>query len=171
MNVIGLDLSLRSTGVAGRGWADRIVPGPDLRGLDRLRYIRGAVLDFARSADLCVMEGPSFGSTGSHQHERAGLWWLVYEALDRAEVPTAVAPPTSRAKYACGKGNVSKDAVLLAVARRYPAIDISGNDEADAVVLGAMGADQLGEPWASVPAAHRSALDGVRWPQTVRECP
>jgi crossover junction endodeoxyribonuclease RuvC len=165
MKVIGVDLSLRSTGVAGRGWADRIAPGPNLHGLDRLRHIRAAVLDFARGADLCVIEGPSYGSQGAGQHERAGAWWLVVEALSASEIPVAVVPPTCRARYACGKGNASKDQVLIAAVRRYPDVDIDGNDAADAVILAAMGADWLGEPWAQVPAAHRTGLDGVRWPE------
>jgi crossover junction endodeoxyribonuclease RuvC len=167
VKVIGVDLSLRSTGVAGDGWADRIVPPAKLLGIGRLRYIRSAVLNYARPADFIVLEGPSYGSTGAGQHERAGLWWLVYDALTAVDLPVAVVPPACRARYATGRGNATKDAVLLAAARRYPHVDIDGNDEADALILAAMGADHLGEPWAIVPALHRKGLDGCAWPEGI----
>lgn len=34
----------------------------------------------------------------------------------------------------------------------------------DALVLAAMGADHLGQPLTPMPATHRTALNGVQWP-------
>jgi crossover junction endodeoxyribonuclease RuvC len=167
VKIIGLDLSLRSTGIASDGWADRIVPAASLRGLARLRHIRTAVLDHARSADLVVVEGPSYGSTGAGQHERAGLWWLVFDVLAEADLPVAVVPPACRCRYATGRGNASKDQVLAAVIRRYPDVDVDGNDQADAYVLAAMGYDHAGQPLAPVPATHHIGLAGCAWPPEV----
>ncbi|NUS59160.1 MAG: hypothetical protein HOV66_30530, partial [Streptomycetaceae bacterium] len=70
-------------------------------------------------------------------------------------------------KYATGKGNAGKDEVLAAVVRRYPDVEVSNNNEADALVLRAMGCDHLGQPLAVVPQTHRAALDKVAWPQAV----
>jgi len=167
VKIIGIDLSLRSTGIAGDGWADRIGPPAKLLGIGRLRYIRSAVLDYARPADLVVLEGPSYGSAGAGQHERAGCWWLVYDAVAAIDIPVAVVPPACRARYACGRGNASKDEVLTAAVRRYPDVDITNNDEADALILAAMGADHIGQPWVTVPALHRKGLDGCAWPEGI----
>lgn len=164
-NVIGLDPSLTSTGVASTaGWVDRIHPKKPLTGINRLRVIVTSVRELTKTADLAVLEGPSYNSTGGHQHERAGLWWMVYDCLDLRGIPTAVVAPASRCRYATGKGNASKDAVLSAVVRRFPDVEVTGNDEADALVLAAMGADYLGRPMAAMPATHRAALDKVAWP-------
>ena len=82
-----------------------------------------------------------------------------------AGVPVLPVPPSCRAKYATGKGNAGKDEVLLAVARRYPHAPVGGNDEADALVLAAMGARLLGEPVEdSLPKAHLDALAKLALP-------
>jgi crossover junction endodeoxyribonuclease RuvC len=167
--IIGLDLSLTSTGIAtaesGGAFVRRVQP-KGKTGHDRLEYLRHQVMMDAFPADLVVIEGPSYASAArsKYAHEAAGLWWLVAHSLwaDRRRV--AIVPPASRAKYATGKGNAAKDAVLLAAARRYPHVDIDGNDQADALILAAMGADHLGHPLAPVPATHRAALAAVDWP-------
>jgi hypothetical protein len=56
--------------------------------------------------------------------------------------------------------------VLAAVVRRYPHADITGNDIADALVLAAMGARQLGFPIEeSLPQANQAALAKINWPE------
>jgi len=179
VRVIGLDLSLASTGIAAIGPAgvavDRVlsrsVRGPSLsQRRDRLTAIRdnikAALFDLGHTArTLVVVEGPSLGQARqAGQHDRAGLWWLVVDWLHDWSYPTAEIPPASLKKYATGKGNASKDAVLAAAIRRYPMADITGNDVADAVVLAAMGAHHLGVPLATVPALHATALAKVTWP-------
>jgi crossover junction endodeoxyribonuclease RuvC len=186
MKVIGLDLSLTSTGVAvatqDGAVTDRItskpVPNATLEDRDeRLWGIRARVLDHASGADLIVVEGPSYGSTTGHQHDRAGLWWLVVDALLRRGQRIVEVPPSSRMKYATGRGNASKDDVLSAVIRRYPHIDVNGNDEADALILAAMGARWLGHPLEGqyhgtaapfLPQTHLAAMDAVHWPNPDR---
>lgn len=167
-HVIGLDLSLACTGVASsRSWADTIKPPPKLRGHDRMANLIQTVRDHTRAADLVVVEGPSYGNQGAQRqaghHERAGLWWLVTHDLWRREVPFVVASPATVKKYACGRGNASKDEVLVAVCRRFDWF-AGNNDAADAVVLAALGADHLGVPMVTMPQTHRAALSGVEWP-------
>lgn len=155
--VVGIDPSLTATGVATVlirsgtppeatvTGCDSISPGK-LRDLERIQYLLHQVRVWASNADLAVMEGPSYNSVTGSQHERGGLWWMLLERLTAWGVPVAVVPPTSREKYATGKGGCGKDAVLAAAVRRYPDAPITSNDEADAVVLAAMGAR-----WAGVP--------------------
>lgn len=167
-HVMGLDLSLTSTGVASsRGWADVIKAPPKLRGHDRMHHLLNVILDHVGTAGLVVVEGPSYGSQAGQagHHERAGLWWLTTHAMWKRGIPVAVASPSSVKRYACGAGNASKDAVLSSVVRRFDWFT-GNNDAADAVVLAALGADRLGTPMVTMPAAHRTALDGVQWPET-----
>jgi crossover junction endodeoxyribonuclease RuvC len=170
--VVGLDLSLTSTGTARIGhnftWADRIVPPANLAGHSRMSFILSEISGLVKEADLVVVEGPAYGMMRANQqghHERAGLWWLVTRKLWRTERPFAVVAPTCLQRYATGKGRAAKDVVFAAAIRRYRQVEFDGNDAADALVLAAMGADQLGRPIATVPATHRAALGSVTWPQ------
>jgi len=179
VKVIGLDLSLTSTGLAaivdGTAHVDRYVTRPGDGTMEhrhhRLMAITAGVWSWAGGADLVVLEGPSYGSTTPHQHDRAGLWWLVVHRIMGAGLPLAIVPPTSRARYATGKGNAGKDAVLVAVVRRYPEVDVTGNDEADALVLAAMGARKLGHPVDVIPKANLTAMDGASWPPETEALP
>jgi crossover junction endodeoxyribonuclease RuvC len=185
MKVVGLDLSLTSTGVAvatpDGAITDRIttkpVPNATLTDrADRLQGIaRGIVSGYTSGADLVLIEGPSYGSTTPHQHDRAGLWWLVVARLMSTLVPVVEVPPSTRMRYATGRGNASKDDVLSAVIRRYPHIDVNGNDEADSLILAAMGARHLGHPLERgtapgniLPKTHLAAMGAVHWPNPDR---
>jgi crossover junction endodeoxyribonuclease RuvC len=172
--VVGLDLSLTATGLChmrgDRAVTDTISPPPNRRsGLLRLRWMRTELLTLIGYPTLVVVEGPSYSSFGQGSHDRAGLYWLVLDGLWKRGIPVAVAPPANVKKYAVGAGggkNASKDAVLLAAARRYPTFT-GDNNAADALWLAAIGTDHL-TGRSVVPAAHRTALDKVAWPTVAR---
>lgn len=172
MRVVGIDLSLTSTGLAdsdGAVMRVRTEPRKGTRPYDddwrRIYAIRESVRDFGANSDLWVLEGPSLGSKGGHAHTRSGLWWQVYERADR---PIAVVTPGTRMIYATGNGNAGKDACLAAVVKRYSGFDVTGNDVADAVTLMAMGARWLGYPVEdSLPKTHLRAMAAADWPKAV----
>ncbi|QKW08065.1 hypothetical protein HUT18_18435 [Streptomyces sp. NA04227] len=173
--VIGLDLSLRATGIAGPGWARTVRSTgrvSDRAGArrTRLRSLLAEILLATGRPDLVLVEGPSYGSQGAGTWDRAGLWWLVVDALHARELPVAIVPPACRAQYATGRGNAPKQDVLDAVRDRY-AVDVANDNEADAYVLAAMGRHRLGAPLATVPEQHLRALDGVQWPDFLPEAP
>jgi hypothetical protein len=156
--VIGLDLSLTSTGIAGADWAMAARPGKR-RSHDRMDWLLGAV-------SVCV------------NHELAGLWWLVTQYLWRHRIPYAVANPHHRTIYATGCANpaqghprkersrVAKGMVRAVAVERY-GVECDGPgryDQADATILAAMGLDWLGYPTVPVPDTHRRTLEAVRWP-------
>lgn len=172
MKITGLDLSLTSTGVASIYWGmamgqvstARIIPPAKLgTGHERLQFLLEQIAAAAHGANYVVLEGPSYGSPNA-QHKMGGLWWLVAHGLYRRGQPYAIVTPQQRAKYITGKGNAGKDEVLLAAARRYPQVQLAGNDDADALVLAAMCADHLHNPLAVMPEAQRAVLAKVSWP-------
>lgn len=184
MKVVGLDLSLTSTGVAvatqDGAITDRITtkptPNATLRDrVARLGMMASLTCDHAKGADLIVIEQPAYSRTGGSTHDRSGLWWLVVGKLSGL-YPVVEVAPTCRSRYATGRGNASKDDVLSAVIRRYPHVDVNGNDEADALILAAMGARHLGhplerpglKPMHALPTPHLKAMDAVHWPNPDR---
>lgn len=213
MRIVGLDLSLTSTGVAtistnpvcprcgaevtdsgGRhrsrciravcryeGPGDtapkvsvaRIVskPSKDPTLADRsvrLRKLAQQATQACVGADLAVVEGPTYASTTGAAHDRAGFWWLVVGRLTGAGLNVVEVPPASVKTYATGKGNAGKDQVLAAVVLRYRHhVEVTGNDEADGLVLAAMGARFARVPIEdTLPQTHLRAMTGVRWTPT-----
>ncbi|GJF06710.1 hypothetical protein [Pseudonocardia sp. D17] len=173
MNVLGIDTSLTSTGMAWIGPDG--VPQPHTsatksdgkagtsRKLARLRHQVGAVMEVAARADLVLIEGLSFGSRGSATRDLAGLWWLIVDELSALDVPVAVVVPAVLKKWATGKGNADKFAVGQAIGRRWPAVDLANSDEADALVLASMGLHHAGTlPWTPT-AVQAQALTAIDW--------
>lgn len=177
MRVVGIDPSLTGCGLAlidsdtGKAGTERLTGAGKLRGHARLDAIESRIgmLLWGQEPALAVIEGPSYGSTGSTYHQLAGLWWIVAHKVHRAGVPYAIVTPQQRAKYATGKGGAAKDAALLAVAKRYPDVEVESNDEADALLCAAMGARHLGFPIDDLPATHLAAMNAVEWPELLSD--
>lgn len=192
IHVVGLDLSLTSTGVATIRLSDdeapeirvEVVGAPIVREgtaydavLARLRNLARKVITAIRKrreeGDITIIaiEGPAYGATAGQQghHTRAGLFWILYNILEK-EATIIVIPPTTLKRYVTGKGNAPKDHVLSTMVRNFPAIGIVDNNEADALGLASMIARELGSP--VEPSAQRvtpSALDGVEWPASIKQ--
>ena len=172
--VVGLDVSLTSTGLCvidGSTIRVRRVPskpGPDLSLAGRSRRLRGVVQQiwpYVIGADLVAIEGPAYGSKTGSMHDRSGLWWLLAARLTGHGVRVVEITPASLKMYATGSGTADKDRVLAAVIRRYPQVEIMGNDEADALVLAAIARRWLGDPLEpSLPEHHTRALNKIAWP-------
>lgn len=171
--VIGLDLSLTSTGIAhADGTLDTVCTGPgdhlnDQR--ERLRYITDEIITRTRAErsegpHLAVIEGPSYGSSGAGTWDRAGLWWLVVDRLFHVCVPVAVVPPAVLKRYATGTGNATKADMRMALYQREKR-DLRDDNRVDARWLALMGLDHLGHPVVDLPQAHRQALAKVAWPE------
>lgn len=180
VRTLGLDLSLTSTGIAIAWWTagdelsvntNVITTAAEQSMLARIRYISDEIRTWTRGQpSLVVIEGPSHNSRGGMAHERAGLWWRVFDQLDCIDVPVAVMAPATLKKYVTGKGagkGTDKLAMHGAAVRRIPKFD-GGGDEADAAWLALAGADHLGAP-SLVPERHRDALKAVQWPELVSD--
>ncbi len=179
--ILGLDLSLTGTGVCliadgGFPVITRTTTvhtiKTKLTGHERLQWILD-MTGIHRIPDLVVLEGPAYSRQAgqSGHHERAGLWWLIAHKLWLAKIPYAVVPPNVRAKYATGKGNSGKDEVLVSVVKRYGHLcDVADNNQADALILAAMGAHHLGAPIVDVPKLNATALEVAKWPELPSDC-
>lgn len=166
--VVGLDLSLTGTGIASIGefgWdaVDTVkTPASKVNGHERLDKILDAIVGHALGADLAVIEGPSFGSQGNALHQMGGLWWLVTHRLHRLGLRYVVVTPSQVKKYVTGNGNADKDLVIIKATQRYPDAGILNNNEADAVVLAAIGKRLLGEEIEeSMPKVNLSAMEKI----------
>lgn len=161
--VLGLDLSLRRTGWACGPMTGVIIPGK-LDGMQRLKFVRSAVLRMTPGITMVAVEGYSFGSRDSHAHALGELGGVVRLALSELQLPYADIPPTCVKKFATGKGNAPKDAVFGEAIRRlgYKGAD---NNEADALWLHAMAMEHYGTPVIDVPAEHKKGLLKIQWPE------
>jgi crossover junction endodeoxyribonuclease RuvC len=166
MKIAGFDQSLTSFGGALFSSADepaalyRWQPGK-LRGHERQDHLLSLMAGVAQQCDFVMVEGLAFGAKGSSLLDLAGLYGLMTYRLWQLKVPYVVVTPFQRAKYLTGRAAASKEDCLVAAIKRFPDIEITGNDIADAVTLAAMGADWAGFPLAKMPADQRAVLTDI----------
>lgn len=172
MKVIGLDLSLTSTGVM---WDDGVpvtyhpsIPkeATERDRIARLIRIRDFVLERAIGAGLAVIEGYSYGARvgGPQLGELGGV---IKVALQEAGLMVLVVQPALLKTFAAGKGNASKEEVFASAIRRAPGYQFTTTDQADAFWLFAMGRHLQGVPFLELPKDHTRALDKLSLPEVV----
>lgn len=163
--VVGLDLSLRHTGIAYADGSTATVVTAAERGTQRLAILRQAVRDALDVAellpDLVVVEGYSYQSRGRALYGLGELGGVVRLLLHDVGVPWAVAAPCTLKKYATGDHQASKED-MVGAARDSLGYEALSHDEADALWLRAMGLDLKGFPPAPMPRANRRALESVQ---------
>lgn len=165
IRVLALDPSLTATGYAHPDH-DPLDPQPvtgtitdnGLRGPARLAHITNQTLHLTTTthAQLVAIEGYAFARP-NQAHQIGELGGVLRTTLWARNTPYIEVPPKTIKKYATGKGNADKDAVLAAAIRRLGYAGHSHN-EADALWLYAVICDAAGQPLADVPQAHRDAL-------------
>lgn len=167
--VIGLDLSLTSTGIARGDQTLRSRTKPDdgtivERVALHLEQIRTSCwLGEDDFPVVAVVESPAFSAASTSSRESGYLWWRVVEFVtgEPFGMEYVTATPMQVKKYATGSGKAEKEQMVRATLREFPAFD-GNNDEADALWLAAMGAHWLGEPCVSVEQAFRTLP--AAWP-------
>jgi Holliday junction resolvasome RuvABC endonuclease subunit len=146
MRLVGLDLSLTSTGVSING-STHVIAVKE-RGPERLSIVSRQIADICLSEriDCALIEGYSFSSRNSQAHSIGELGGCVRMRLWENQIPFVDIPPTCRAKFATGKGNASKGEVISAISAKTGKVfsGAGGNDECDAWVLEQMGIAYLG---------------------------
>jgi crossover junction endodeoxyribonuclease RuvC len=87
--------------------------------------------------DIICIEGFSYGSKGKGVSTQYGIGWLIRAELIRNGYTYIDVPPTSVKKFATGKGNAKKDAMVLPIFKHWGFEHISDNVR-DAYVLAQM---------------------------------
>ncbi|MFI8853637.1 hypothetical protein ACIGW3_26075 [Streptomyces sp. NPDC053499] len=171
LRVIGLDLSLTSTGVALPDGTTYRIKTRDRDGDRRLLHIRGSIRhDLAtHRPHLAVVEDLPRHAMGAGV--TAMVHGVVRAELLAAEVPYATVVPATLKKYATDYGNADKArmaaAAYLAAGAEFPGdLDAKsrGGDQCDAWWLRAAGHDHYGSPLFDLPSAQRQRLSKVDWP-------
>lgn len=170
MNVVGLDLSLRSTGIADSS-GTRTVGYSVKKGSHWTEHARrlkklGAEIDRAtQGADLVVIESPAFSQAGA-AHSIGALFGVVQVLLFQRGRMAVFLEPQKLKKYACNHGGAPKDAVLAAAIRDgSPARNF---DEADAWFLRRMALIHYSGHAAAHSQYRQQVLASIRWPRIER---
>jgi Holliday junction resolvasome RuvABC endonuclease subunit len=168
--VVGLDLSLRSTGLSDGRTHLALKTTPASATEDRLNYLMINVRMFVRhDTDLVVLEGSSYGSKGPGHEELAALRWMARCWLYRWGIPFAVVAPRQLKQFLTGNGAASKQDVVEAADKAFGTSFLSDTkasgreDKADALALAAMGYQRLGASLGRV--SRPNVVEGISWPE------
>jgi Holliday junction resolvasome RuvABC endonuclease subunit len=191
--VIGLDISLTSTGVSDGQSAHAIQTSSDDRLEARMDHIVRGVVAFAlsptqwtdtmpqgRIADLAVIEAGAFsrGAQSEAAEILSALRFMVRHRLWRLGIPYAMVAPSTLKLYTTGYGKATKQQMVAAVDERHRAgladvkVKDGRYDRADALALAAMGYDRVAwplPPHFPAPPPHRDSLDAVVWPDLLSD--
>jgi Holliday junction resolvasome RuvABC endonuclease subunit len=163
IELLGLDLSLTSTGVSHGD--QQYVLTPQQKGVERLAYFFDTISSLLQKMNqpAIVMEGYSFASRNSQAHSIGELGGVVKLAAWKLEIPIVIVPPTSRAKFATGKGNASKSEVVSAISAKTGIVwDGKGaDDKCDAWILEEIGRVHVGTQRHDWPKQNIEALSKV----------
>lgn len=114
----------------------------------------------------CAMiEGYSFSSRNSQAHSIGELGGVIRLMLYEMNIPFVEIPPTSRAKFATGRGNASKHDVISSISAKTGIIfsGAGGDDRCDAWVLEQMAYARLGISGFAWTKEQLQSLDKVDW--------
>ncbi|AGU91929.1 RuvC-like Holliday junction resolvase [Mycobacterium phage Adawi] len=186
MHILGIDTSLTGTGLARiyvkQVWSDADPkfefiadtatvsapkPGRDKSKRAMARRVN-ALIDQVEGCfnngdkpDAVGMEGLAYGAKGASAWVLPWVFGRVIELCEKYDVPLTIVATSARAKFATGKGNADKDTVLLATARQFPDSAVVNNNEADALIVGAVVCQRLGLPILPVTAYRQAVIDAL----------
>lgn len=165
MQTAGIDLSLTSTGISIGG--DLSAIRVSSKGVIRLNEISLKIVELfkERSVKAVAIEGYSFASRNSQAHSIGELGGVVRLRLWEMAIPYIEIPPTSRAKFATGRGNASKNEVVSSVSAKTGLVfsGAGADDMCDAFLLEEMLRVHLGVGQYSWNATQMQALDKIDW--------
>jgi len=143
MKIVGIDLSLTSTGVAvisdelPECYITQTIT-PRLSGTNRLIEIRDKLLlGWCGYTDLVVLEGYAFAKN-NRAHQMGELGGVIRVALTEQRINWIEVPPARVKKFCTGKGNAPKDIMIQQVYKHW-GVECKTSDEADAFVLAKIG--------------------------------
>lgn len=168
MNIVGLDLSLRATGIADDRGPRVIKVGLEehanhVQRTARLHRLVVAVDHVCKRADLVILEGYAFGmkQQSTHSFSLGELGGGVKLCLHQRLIPWLPISPSEMKRYATGKGNATKEQVLAAAIRS--GADVDNNNAADAWWLRHMAIAHYRHIESN--QVRKQVLDAITWPE------
>lgn len=164
--VLGLDLSLTSTGVCLPDGTTLRIKTRQKDGDRRLLVIRDVIRDAVRAQPprLAVIEDLPIHAMGAGI--TAHVHGIVKAELLDAGVPYGLVVPATLKSYACDHGRADKARLAAAafLAAGVEFADDPGGDRCDAWWLRAAGLDWWGTPLVLLPEVQRVRLGKAKWP-------
>lgn len=165
LRVTGLDMSITGTGVCRPDGSTYTITTKAKKD-DRLTDIRDQIMGVHVSGgtDLIVLEDVPGKMIGAASVVIPMLHGSVRSALKDARIPYVIVSPPTLKKFATGRGNADKSAMILAAFKRAE-IEFRDNNQCDAWWLWIAGLTRCTgiTPAGLLPAAQRAALDVVDW--------
>lgn len=171
--ILGIDFSLTATGVCaitdGDAECIKITSKKEEHWHEFPARVANIALEIEKwvgdQDPTVILESPAFAAKSSSLDRMFGGWWLLVDILATAigyDAPLLVTP-TQLKRFAVGKGNAGKEEVMAAMIRRYPDVNITDNNTADATALAAIGAAAYGEPFnRELTKAQQEVVEAVR---------
>lgn len=175
--VVGVDPSISATGCTV--WRDGEISVHTIKSDTkepwpvRWRQIKQGILSAAgmvmqgyRDALMVIEQPPATYVGPAAALPNHGLYAILIDWWWSFDMTYVDIQPTQLKKFATGKGNSSKEAVLLAIERTYGHLaKVRNNNESDSFALAAMGLHHYGAPLLQLPVSHIEKLDVIHWPE------
>lgn len=164
MKPLALDLSLTATGWAMSLEQHGVHHTGTLRGVERLVALQDWLADmlYDHDPDMVAIEGYAMGARGRAVFN-IGEWGGVARlTIQQAGVPYVEIPPSTLKKFATGRGNAPKPDMRMELYKRT-GLDITDDNEVDAIWLAAATHQAYDDPLWKMPAANVDALAKVDW--------
>jgi crossover junction endodeoxyribonuclease RuvC len=109
-------------------------------GVDPERMIRliDAMMMLIIPGDIITIEGFANGAKGAYVGQMFGIGWGIRMALTRRNMPYTDVAPSQVKKFATGKGNASKEDMILPLSKRWGFENPSDNVR-DAYIIAQIG--------------------------------
>ena len=122
MRYVGIDPSL-STGLLiiqdGRVQTEEEIKTKTAIEPERFMIIANHIIQHLQEGDIICIEGFSYGSKGRGVSTQYGMGWIIRAELKRNGYNYYEIAPGALKKFATGKGNTSKDEMVLPIYKRW----------------------------------------------------
>ena len=138
MRFVGIDLSTK-TGLVILDRFGEVITAKEITSKiktdpERMIDLTEQLLDHLKPNDVIAIEGFSYGSRGRGMSFQFGYGYAVRIALYMEGIPFLIVTPSQVKKYATGKGNSSKDNMILPIFKKW-GFEHDSDNVRDAYVL------------------------------------
>jgi Holliday junction resolvasome RuvABC endonuclease subunit len=142
-DIVGLDLSLSSTGYYLIGGISGNIDTAKLSGMERIDFILARIAELVHEGNFVIIENNAFNAVGSARSKLAELNGIVKFWLWRRKIEYVLVAPSTLKKFILGAGQGEKSLIIREVFKAYE-LNATTDDEADACVLAHIGACLIG---------------------------